>query len=84
MITSVTSDEVGLVEALQRLDLHSQWGNLPDHLLESIFMLMKDGDKDDWAHVQVILLSRLNSFMHTTPCRSKLGPSHASLQPLHA
>ena len=54
VITSVTSDEVGLVEALQRLDLHSQWSNLPDHLLESIFMLMKDGDKDDWAHVQVI------------------------------
>ncbi len=56
VITSVISDEVGLVEALQRLDLHSQWSNLPDHLLESIFMLMKDGDKDDWAHVQVTFL----------------------------
>lgn len=53
VLTSLVSDEVGLVEALQRMDLHSHWTFLPDHLLESIFMLMKDGEKDDWAHVQV-------------------------------
>ena len=64
VITSVISDEVGLVEALQRLDLHSQWSNLPDHLLESIFMLMKDGDKDDWAHVQVTFLLERKFCMH--------------------
>ena len=68
MITSVVSDEVGLVEALQRLDLHSQWSSLPDHLLESIFMLMKDGDKDDWAHVQVPLLFRLNATCIASAC----------------
>lgn len=59
VVTTVTSDEVGIVKALQRLDLHSQWSNLPDHLLESILILMKDGDKDDWGHVQVVLLDKL-------------------------
>ena len=76
VITSVISDEVGLVQALQRLDLHSQWSSLPDHLLESIFMLMKDGDTNDWAHVQVTLLFGLNSCMQlhaaTIPYRAEL------------
>ncbi len=59
VITSVTSsEEVALVKRLQRLDLQSQWSNLPDHLLESIFMLMKEGDKDDWGHVQVASLPK--------------------------
>ena len=32
----------------------SLWTSLPEHLLEAILTLMKDGkDKDDWAHVQV-------------------------------
>ena len=61
VVTTVTSDEVGIVKALQRLDLHSQWSNLPDHLLESILILMKDGDKDDWAHVQVAHLDKHKS-----------------------
>ncbi|BDA50150.1 Tubby-like F-box protein 9 [Coccomyxa sp. Obi] len=31
----------------------SLWTSLPEHLLEAILRLMKDGkDKDDWAHVQ--------------------------------
>ncbi|CAL8465340.1 g4875 [Coccomyxa elongata] len=31
----------------------SLWTSLPEHLLEAILILMKDGkDKDDWAHVQ--------------------------------
>ena len=45
------------MESLQRLDLSSQWSSLPDHLLESIFSLMKDGEKEDWTHVQVVLLA---------------------------
>ena len=57
VLTSVISEEAGLVESLQRLDLSSQWSSLPDHLLESIFSLMKDGEKEDWTHVQVALLA---------------------------
>lgn len=32
----------------------SLWTSLPEHLLEAILALIKEGqDKDDWAHVQV-------------------------------
>jgi hypothetical protein len=76
VITSVTSsEEVGLVERLQRLDLQSQWSNLPDHLLESIFMLMKDGDKDDWAHVQVASLPKPTGCMQWCTCAFLAHPS---------
>ena len=76
VITSVTSsEEVALVERLQRLDLQSQWSNLPDHLLESIFMLMKDGDKDDWAHVQVASSPKPTGCMQWCTCELLAHPS---------
>lgn len=42
-------------EATHMIDrLPSLWTSLPEHLLEAILSLMKNGkDKDDWAHVQV-------------------------------
>ena len=52
-LVGTASTEEGLVEAVQRVDLDSQWANLPDHLLEAIFGLMKEGKKNDWKHMQV-------------------------------
>ena len=73
VLTSVISEEAGLGEALQRLDLSSQWSSLPDHLLESIFTLMKDGEKDDWAHVQVALLTWCSKQAHIAAIVHKVG-----------
>lgn len=48
-------DEGQVKQDIQLVEqLSSVWTNLPDHLLETIFSLIKDGNnKDDWEHVQV-------------------------------
>ena len=55
LLGSASADEGQMVEAVQREmgTLDSHWANLPEHLLEAIFGLMKEGKKNDWKHVQV-------------------------------
>jgi hypothetical protein len=52
--TALNSEEISWKELLQTLEIKSLWTGLPDHLLEAILSLVKDGkDDNDWSIVQV-------------------------------
>ncbi len=56
LLGSAPCPAVREVKQVEHLDEQttSLWTSLPEHLLEAMLSLIKEGkDKDDWAHVQV-------------------------------
>lgn len=71
----MSSDEINWSALLKTVKLESQWINLPEHLLEAIFHLIKDGkDSSDWSIVQVTSLVCLVSVCQTRDAQLALDP----------